>query len=139
MLSPSSLLTPPRSLDLGAIALISRGYYARMAQRGRLILGTSVGVPVALCTFFVLQSPLEVDRYHRRGIWTTPLDEASGPLIYVDKLICVHWSREVLRRLEHLIVTQVPAAQRAVWFRPGQDLDRWYTYRRRYNPYGPDI
>lgn len=103
-------------------------YYQNMADRCRVLHILDTG----LLSFFVLHSDEEVEQFYDRPCWSTPQDHDDGPIIYVDKLVSLHFNLALFRALEAAFTDRFPGWESIVWHRPGQDIDRRYTYRRRH-------
>ena len=104
-------------------------YYWRMAARKRL-LRIDEG-RTGVCTFFLLDSELEIHDFYDRRCWTTPADHAEGSIIYIDKLIAKQFDRNLWRAIEAEITDRFPGWEQAVWYRPRQEQDVRYTFRRK--------
>lgn len=103
-------------------------YYQAMAERRRLVQITDQdGGFLGMCTFFLLRSEQDIQRFYERPVWTAPLDEATGTWVYVDQLWCQTWDKELRRGLEDAIIAQHPQVTRATWYRPSRGADRRYT------------
>ena len=103
-------------------------YYWIMAARRRLIAIDGAGT--GLCTFFVLQREEEVATFYDRKCWSTPPDHAEGSIIYFDKLVCTHFTKALWQAITQRVTEVIPQWERFVWYRPGQDADRRYTWNR---------
>ena len=100
----------------------------RTAPAHRVYAGTHI---LGLCTFFVLTGWDDLGRFYPRKVWTIPEDAVDGPLVYLDKLITYKWTLGIARQVEAEITRRVPSWERAVWYRPTDDIDRRFLYHRR--------
>ena len=107
-------------------------YYWRMAGRRRLIMLQQGGSIIGLCTFFLLDSELEVPYFYHRATWNIPRDSETGTVVYLDKLVCYNpFTFETWRQIEAAITAAHPLWVTACWYRPTRrGADRMYTYRR---------
>ena len=108
-------------------------YYDRMAARKRVIYGDLGDGRKLLCTFFVLQEEAELKTFYDRPCWSTPPDHHEGTIIYIDKLIASLFNKAVWTQIERALAETIPGWETAIWYRPGQDIDRRYNYVRKYH------
>ena len=112
-------------------------YFWKMSVRNRLLkIETEDGL-TGLCTFFVLDSELEIPFFYDRICWTTPADHAEGTILYIDKILARAFTPVLQTEIERVLTDRFPLWEMAVWYRPGQNADRCYTYHRR--PHGAEV
>ena len=102
-----------------------------MARRGRVVTVLQGDEVVGLCSFFLLQRPVEVTGAHHRPLWTIVKDYAEGAIAYIDVLLAPAWDRRMHRALVTAITDAHPEVAYGVWYRSKEERDVRYTYRVR--------
>ena len=128
---PLDLAAPMLSSRWDAVFTEAEDYYWTMAARNRCLILSDGASILGTCTFFVLSEESDVERFRRRPMWSTPPDAQDGSIIYLDKLATTVWNHRLARAVEREVSMRVPGWRVATWYRPTEDVDRRFTYRRR--------
>ena len=100
-------------------------YFQEMIERHRTAMVFEDGVPVALATFFILNSVDQIGQFYHRSIWETPLDFPEGKVIYIDKLLTIRrWLPSMRRALEKALLDDYPQLEVSAWHQPTMLDDR---------------
>ena len=72
-----------------------------------------------------------IDPYYKKKTWVYVPQEPNGKTLYVEKLVCKQWTKELRSKFEEIITEQHPNLYQAVWHRYGKVGDRIVKCRRR--------
>ena len=106
-------------------------YLAKMRERGRAIVISGMDGPLAICTFFLLEHPMQMRQFYNKDIWEVVPDYPDGSILYIDKLLSTTWDLTIRKMVQTELLLKFPAVRAAVWFRPTKTRDRVYTYFRK--------
>ena len=91
-------------------------YKQTMLARNRVIVIEDDGQPEALIFYFLIP-PDSKQTFVNRPMWSTPEDDPTGTLIFIDKMICRKWTVSLRKALEDAIVSKYPHVTDALWLR----------------------
>ena len=95
-------------------------YLREMGSLGRLIVVNNGNREIGWVTFFLLESVDQADAAHERPMWSTFIDCPQGRVIYIDKMVCGAWDKELRILFQREVLKQFPELETAVWFRASQ-------------------
>ena len=105
-------------------------YFALMLYDERIILITKDSQPHAVICFSMTNDP---DLYLKKKTWDYLPHEPTGKIIYVEKIICKKWDKELRSQFEHEISKRYPKMQYGMWHREGLWGDRKVISKRRFH------
>ena len=100
------------------------GFLRSMCDRDRVMLIAHKKIPVGWLVYFILRTSEEVDQFHKRQMWSTPLDYPEGTIAYIDKMVCQDWCLESRKGVEKLLIESHPQLLYHAWYRPTKGVDR---------------
>ena len=101
-------------------------YCQTMLRRKRVIIVMN-GEEIQSVVFFFLTN--DYLRLYKKSEFETPDDKECGFQMYVDKMICKHWTPAVRRSVQDIIEERFPHVKEAYYHRAPND--RCVTIRRR--------
>ena len=72
----------------------------------------------------------DINSYYKKKTWRYVPQVTNGTTLYVEKLVCKKWTKELRRKFEEIITTMYPQIEGAIWHRYGLKMDRKVIYRR---------
>lgn len=93
-------------------------YIETMVHRNRLIAIEDENGLCAIITFFLTN---DYETFYKKGLWDTPLDDDNGTQIYVDKMVCSKYSKDLRNALKETIEELFPLVEIGVYHRAPKD------------------
>lgn len=77
------------------------------------------GVTVQAIIFFFLTD--DFTTLYKKRTWALAIDNPEGKQIYIDKLICRYWTKNMRQSLEEAILERFPHVEEAIYHRAPKD------------------
>ncbi len=103
-------------------------YFSQMISDGRVAIIYRNSVPQAILTFSICNNMV---KYYQKGMWDYVPHNPLGTIVYVEKLACRYWDKNMRQEFQELITERYPNFERAIWHRSGRNRDRKVEYQRR--------
>lgn len=87
------------------------------------------GEPHTFLTFSICD---DYKPYEEKELWEYLPQNPNGKICFIETLASRGFERDLLRRIEEIIVKKYPQVEGAVWFRPDKNGERKVIYRRRH-------
>ena len=89
-------------------------YVSKMLLRNRTIIVNGENGMEAIIFYFLTD---DVKPFVNRPMWTTPEDNESGSIIFIDKMVAHKWTKSVRLAVMDALEKKYPFAQEAYWLR----------------------
>ena len=93
-------------------------YAHQMLKRHRVIVITSDGQIEAILFFFLT---FNYQKLYKKSEWQVPDDNPDGNQIYIDKMICKRWAKDIRRKAQELIESTFPDVKSGYYHRAPND------------------
>ena len=93
-------------------------YLHAMLKRNRVMVIEKDNEIVAVLLFFITY---DYNKVYKKGSWDFIDDNEFGHQIYVDKLVCKHFDRDLHNAIEEAIVDKYPQVTEAIYHREPRD------------------
>lgn len=116
--------------NLGTTSLRSEyvnDYFEKMGREERIINITRNGKFHTFITYSICD---DYKPYVDKDLWDYLPHDPNGKICFVEKLMSLHWTLRLRKKLERAIIKKYPQVEMAVWMRPGINNDRKVIYRR---------
>ena len=92
-----------------------KNYLSTMLKRRHVVVIWNGPLIEAVMTYII------TDDYHKflgKPIWSTPEDEPYGLQVYIDKIVCRRFTRELWRKIRDFMEDNFQGQEEAVYHRP---------------------
>jgi hypothetical protein len=103
-------------------------YTTRMLEDERVIAVHRTEIPHAIIFFSISDSP---DVFLAKGSWEYVPHDSFGKIVYLEKLICRKWDKELRKNVEAILIEKYPQLEYGIWHRYAKWGDRKVIAKRR--------
>lgn len=105
-------------------------YPSQMLVQDRLLAITDGETLYGYCTYLLADTLEEAESYYHRDLRIPIRDRPDGPIIYIEQLEGLTWSRGLMRQLQALLTQRHPQWTHGVWYRASKVGWKRYTLER---------
>ena len=102
-------------------------YFYRMLHDGRVIIIEDDNLPFAICFFSITG---DSEPFWMKPTWTYLEHDSRSSHVYIEKLICRKWTRQMRHLIEQAFLDKHPHLLTATWHRETKQDDRTVKTRR---------
>ena len=95
-----------------------RNYAQTMFNRRRSILIKNGKSPEAILFYFFTH---DYETFYKKATWDLPEDNPTGTQLYIDKMICRHWNKDIRNAVKAALEAKFPWILEAVYHRAPND------------------